>query len=232
MLNQSDEAWLRGAHPDLIREGDTVEGTITFTAAYHQPTNRFVILANQDTAPSGAVTLAGTFHIRIQERTDTTDSRLPALYIQGIDPAPERHFNQRDKSACLCSPFDEDDFLQPEFQFRPYLEQLVVPFLFGQNFYSSQERWPWPEYAHGATGVLEAYSTFADPSRAQQCLQKLTKDRTWPYIRSTLQQKPHVKGHTPCFCLSLNHIRRCHPMALQGALQLQKDLRAQGISIP
>jgi hypothetical protein len=179
MLNQNDEAWLREAHPGLIRDAETVEGTITFTAAYHNPSNRFLILPNcQDAVPADAVTLAGTFQVRMHERTDTTDSRLPALLIPGIDPVPERHFNQRDKSACLCSPFDEDDFLQPEFRFRPYLEQLVVPFLFGQIFYSSHGRWPWPEYAHGATGVLEAYSTVADSSRAEQCLQKLAQDRT------------------------------------------------------
>jgi len=231
MLNENDDAWLVEAHPGLMRDGDTVEGTITFTAAYHRPSNHFVILADGDVTTNGAVTLAGTFHIRIQKRTDTTDSRLPALYIQGIDPTLQRHFNQRDKSACLCSPFDEDDFLQPEFQFRPYLEQLVVPFLYGQIWHSSRGRWPWPEYAHGATGVLEAYCTVADPNCARQCLHKLTQDRTWPNIRSALQ-RPYIKGHTPCFCLSLNHIRRCHPLALQGALQLQKDLRGQGISIP
>ena len=232
MLNESDEAWLREAHPGLTLDGDAVDGTITFTAAYHQPSNRFVILANGDVATNGAVTVGGTFHIRIQKRTDTTDSRLPALYVRGIDPTAERHFNQRDRSACLCSPFDEDDFLQPQFQFRPYLEQLVVPFLYGQISYSSQGRWPWADYAHGATGILEAYAKIADPTRAQQCLEKLAQDRTWPNIRSALWQKPNIKGHTPCFCLSLDHIRRCHPIALQGALQLQRDLRAQGLSIP
>ncbi len=232
MLKESDELWLRDAHPALIPAGNAITGGIEFRASYGQQTNRFLILADHTADPIDAVTLSGAFQIRIEERSDKSDSRLPALYVQGIDPTTERHFNQRDKSACLCSPFDENDFLEPEFQFRPFFERLVIPFLYGQVFCSSKGHWPWAEYAHGATGILEAYSKVRDQNRTEQCLQKLAQDMSWPKIQSALRQKPYIKGHTPCFCLRMDHIRRCHPVALEGALRLQRDLRALGIPIP
>lgn len=232
MLTGSDEHWLRRKYPTLVPGGCGVAGEIEFTATYDARTNRFLILPNQAAEELPGVTLSGAFQIRITERPGKASSHLPALFVDGIEPTPDRHFNQRDRSACLCSPFDEGDFLRPEFHFPIYLEQLVIPFLYGQVFYSMHARWPWAEYAHGAAGVLEAYSKIHDPNRAEECLSQLQQDLSWPRIRSALRQHPHVKGHTPCFCAKMDHIRRCHPGALEGARRLQQDLKTRGISVP
>lgn len=232
MLRDIDEQWLRENHPGLIHTGDAVAGTIEFKASYDQQNNRFLILSQGGADEIEGLTLSGAYQIRIEERSDKSVSRLPALHVRGVDQTSDRHFSQIDKSACLCSPFDEDEFLQPEFQFKPFLERLVIPFLYGQTFYSSKGHWPWTEYAHGATGVLEAYSKIAGENRLEECLRQLARDANWPRIRSALRQKPYVKGHTLCFCTKMDHIRRCHPDALEGALRLQRDLRARGIPVP
>jgi hypothetical protein len=143
----------------------------------------------------------------------------------GMEPTSERHFSG-DRTACLCSPFDEDEFLQPEFQFSTFLEQLIIPFLYGQIFYDAEGHWPWSEYAHGATGILEAYSEVPDQTKTEECLGMLTKYPSWASIKLTLSQKPYIKGHTPCFCGSGDHFIRCHPKALEGARRLQEHLRA------
>jgi hypothetical protein len=231
MLKERDEEWLRINYPTLTPGGDGVAGTLEFRAAYKHDTNRFVILGDQVADEYGAVTLTGSFDVQIQERRDKSTSRLPALHVKGIETIPERHFNQRDQSACLCSPLEEWQFLEPEFRFVLYLEQLVIPFLYGQVFYSSHRRWPWSEYAHGATGILEAYSKVCDQARAEECVRQLRQDACWSRIQSALRQKSYIKGHTPCFCSRMDQIRRCHPDALQGALRLQRDLTALGISI-
>lgn len=232
MLKEDDEQWLRYNHPALIPAGQVIAGTIKFSASYNEQRNTFLILSHGVADPEGAVALSGTFQIRIEERTDKSISRLPALYVEGIDTTPERHINQRDKSACLCSPFDEEDFLQPELQFRGFLEQLVIPFLYGQVFYSSKRHWPWTEYSHGAAGILEAYSKIRDRNRAEECLRVLAQDTSWSKIQAALRQKPYTKGHTLCFCPKMDQIRRCHPGALEGVLRLQQDMRALGIPIP
>jgi hypothetical protein len=231
MLKDSDEEWLAAIYPTMIRDGDAVGGIVEFTASYSRDTNRFLILDGRSTDDSGAVTLAGNFKIRIEERRDKSTSQLPALWVEGIEPIPDRHFSQRDNSACLCSPLEEFEFVQPEFHFRPFLERLVIPFLYGQIFYSSRQHWPWAEYAHGATGILEAYCKALHHDRLDECLRQLRQDPTWPRIQSALRQEPHVKGHTPCFCSKMDQIRRCHPIALEGALRLQHDLKTRGIPI-
>jgi hypothetical protein len=232
MLRESDKQWLRDIYPALTPSGNGVAGTIEFVASYNNQSNTFLILGDGITGQAGAVALSCTFEIRVEERNDKSISQLPALYVQGVDPTADRHFNQREKSACLCSPFDEAEFLQPEFQFKPFFEQLVIPFLYGQAFYSSKGHWPWTEYAHGATGILEAYLQLSDQNRAGECLQRLVQDREWPRIHLALRQKPYVKGHTPCFCSKRDQIRRCHADALKGVLRLQQDLKELGIPIP
>lgn len=231
MLTESDEEWLHSTYPGLIPSNGTVSGTISFTASYDRDTNKFFILGDEIPGGAACIVLSGTFQIRITERADKSWSHLPALHIHGIDPTPARHFGQADKSACVCSPFDEHDFLKPELQFRAFLEQLVIPFLYGQLFYSSEGRWPWPDYAHGATGILEAYSKIRDGSRATDCLRLLAQDMNWRNICSALQQQPYIKGHILCFCEKPDQIRRCHPDALEGARRLQQDLLALGIPI-
>ena len=232
MLRESDEQWLHDNHPGLIPAEHGVAGRIEFAASYSEESHTFLIRSDGVPDQAAAVALSGVFEIRIDERSNESVSRLPALYVQGVDPTDDRHFNQKDKSACLCIPFEEDEFLQPEFQFRLFLERLVIPFLYGQIFYSSRGHWPWTEYAHGATGILEAYSKIRDQNRATECLHLLAQDRAWPRIKSALRQSPQIKGHTPCFCPKMDHIRRCHPGALKGTLRLQRDLEALGRPIP
>jgi len=232
MLQPYDEEWLREKHPGLTVAGEVLSGSIQFRAGYDAKIDQFFSIEEGATASSDALILSGAFEIRIELRADRSTSRLPALYVNEVEPAADRHFNSVDKSACLCSPFEEGEFLQPELHFRAFLEQLVIPFLYGQAYFSLYGRWPWAEYSHGATGVLEAYGKLRDQNHAEECLRLLSRDSEWPTISSALRQRPYIKGHIPCFCSSGDKLRRCHSAALKGALQLQRDLNALGIVIP
>lgn len=233
MLTEENEKWLHAVYPGLEPTAIGVAGVLKFRATYNKQVRRFLVLGNDVIDTVGGLALSGEFSIGIEERNDKTISALPALHVEGIDPITDRHLSQQDKSACLCSPFEEGEFLHPGFRLKEFLQQLVIPFFYGQVFYSDNQRWPWQEYAHGATGLLESYSETVDQSKAEDCLQRLARySVAWPSIRATLRQKPHVKGHTPCFCEDKDLIRRCHPRALLGALKLQQDVRAQAIPIP
>lgn len=232
MLKPGDEEWLSKLHPCLAVVDGAVRGTIEFTASYDSGRNLFRLLDDSEPAQTDGIVLAGKFTIRIEKRTAKVFSSLPALFIEEVEPVPDRHFGA-DKSACLCSSLEEDEFLKPELQFQPFIERLVIPFLYGQSFYTLNNSWPWPEYAHYATGLLESYGQCPDPAKAEAFLQTLTKFRdSWPTIRAALQQKDYIKGHTPCFCSKKDQIRRCHPKALRGIQQLQADIKAQEILIP
>lgn len=231
LLGGQDDPSRSELYPGLASVDGTVTGTITFRASYNREENHFVILSQGSSEPDKAVTLSGLFEVRIEERTDKSLFRLPALFVPQVEPIPARHFGA-DKTACLCSPFEEDDFLTPEFQWNPFLDQLVIPFLYGQVFYTAQGHWPWAEYAHCETGILEAYAKLQDQSKAEQCLRMLSRYPSWPTLRSGLAHKPFFPGHTPCFCGQQRAIRRCHRQALDGALRLQKDVRALGLTLP
>ena len=100
MLQPGDEEWLREKHPGLTVAGEILSGSIQFRAGYDAKINQFFSIEEGATASTDAVILSGTLKIRIEPRADRSTSRLPALYVDGIEPAANRHFNSVDKS-CL-----------------------------------------------------------------------------------------------------------------------------------
>jgi hypothetical protein len=232
MLKAGDREWLERAFPGLTPINTGLTGTIEFCGIFDSDSGLFQILSDGGPVEVGGLALTGRFTVRIEERTGKSFSALPALYVEEVEPTSNRHFGA-DKSACLCSALEEDEFLEPEFHLRLFLERLVVPFLYGQLFYSLNQRWPWPEYAHGATGLLESYGRFPGKDKIDSFLQALLQCQTdWPAIRAALLQNGYVKGHTACFCEKRDQLRRCHPAALLGIRRLQQDLRETKTPIP
>jgi len=230
MLRKEDEEWLERAHPRLVPDATGITGILTFRATYNPGISRFLLLADGVPDTVGGVTLCGEFTIRITQRRDASGSALPALHVDGVDAIADRHFGQG--IACLCSPFEEGEFLQPEFSLRKYIEELVVPFLYAQVFYSDNKCWPWPEYSHGAVGLLESYAKRPEEIDAGECLRWLRAQGVWQRVRAALAQKSNIGGHTPCFCPKKEPMRRCHPEALRGAQLLREEIRASKIEIP
>ena len=196
MLRNEDEDWLRIAYPRLTAQANSLAGVVEFRASYDSQSNRFLILEDSASDEIGGLALSGKFTIRIEERVSKGFSSLPAVFLDDVDVTESRHFG-RDRSACLCSPFEEGEFLRPEFQFRNFFEQLVIPFLYGQVFYDMKGDWPWREYSHGATGIFEAYADIVGEATPRDCLRLLRQYELWKRIRDALLQKPYVKGHTP-----------------------------------
>ena len=231
MLNTGDKEWLNKRHPGLISDAESIKGEIAFSAAYNSQTGRFLILDDSESDASGGLVMSGAFTIKIEERHKKSSSSLPSLRVRYVEPIADRHFNQSNGIACLCSPLEEDEFLRPAFQFKRFLQELVIPFLYGQLFYSLYKRWPWPEYAHGATGLLESYAKSPSQTHVEECLRQLKLDASWARVKAALLQKSSIQGHTQCFCPKKDLMRRCHPNALRGVQMLQRDIKALDILI-
>ena len=232
MLNEEDAKWLGENYPRLIPTPDGISGTIEITATYNLETNRFLKIQRGAVDDVGGVRLTGSFNISICERIVKPFSELPALMIEGVEAVANRHINICDGTACLCSPLVEDEYLIPKFQFQFFFEKLVVPFLYGQLFYSREKSWPWPDYGHGSVGLLESYERLGNPKITEKCLLKLSHDNNWQSIKSALKQKSEIKKHTLCFCEAKDKIARCHPMAWDGIKRLRFDIADQNITIP
>ena len=234
MLTENDKQWLIENYPDLSVESDSkVVGKISFTATHNKESGCFLEIEPDTIDGVGGLRLSGTFQIAITERTITPHSRLPALVINGVETIADRHINQSDFSACLCNPLEEDEYLEPQFDFQRYFKELVVPFLYGQLYYSQEGHWPWFDYAHGGLGTIEAFSKNPTPAKAEECIQRISREvQLWKIIKPLLLQKEDIKGHISCPCPKHDHLRRCHPVALEGLRLLRKAAKEHAIQLP
>jgi hypothetical protein len=233
MITKEDKLWLHSNYPTLIITDETISGTIVFEATYNPEINKFLLLSGENTDTIGGIRLRIKFQVTLQDRIDKSNSSLPALAVLGIDPIPDRHFIQKDKTACLCSPFEEGEFLLPTFNFIFFFEELVIPFLYSQEYFSQYQKWPWQDYSHGALGLLESYYRCADPTNALDCLQRVSREfSVFPKIRKALSSENAPKGHHPCICPKEVKVRKCHRIAWLGLNMLRIDIRTQGHTIP
>lgn len=229
MLKKQDRDWLNERYPNLKITSEGIFGIVSFSAIYNDEKNRFYIINSAGPLLKG-LHLQGEFEINIRERKDKSIFKLPILYVKGVDISMERHLNL-DGAACLCSPFEEDAYFSPDLNFKLFFEQLVIPFLYGQIFYSKYNRWPWGDYGHKSAGLLESYFRLNDHSLVRDCLNKLSLLDDWKTMRIILRQKSDIKGHTLCLCGSGRHIRSCHPDAWAGVIKLRKDIKDYRIKI-
>jgi hypothetical protein len=234
MLTEKDKQWLTEHYPNLLVESDNkVFGEVSFTATHNKESGRFLEIGLDTVDGVGGLRLSGTFQIAITARTITPHSRLPALTIESVETISDRHINQSDLSACLCNPLEEDEYLEPEFDFQRYFKELVMPFLYGQLYYSQEGHWPWFDYAHGGLGTIEAFSRNPTPEKANECIQRISQEiQLWKIVKPLLLQREGIKGHTLCPCPKHDHLRRCHPTALDGLRLLRNAVREHFIQLP
>ena len=111
----------------------------------------------------------------------------------------DRHINGNG-TACLCSRAESAKFYPPGAGLIHFIDQLVVPFLVGQFFYTAHGRWPGPEREHGWPGILQAYESLLG-TRDVKVVTRFLQHRL-------LKKRP--KGHGVCPCGSGRKLRDCH----------------------
>lgn len=232
VINSEEIKWMKLNHPSLKVDSSRRElkGEIRFTCSYNPSTDEFEILKFQATSDSiGGIILTGTFQVLVvfQKYIEF----LPALYI--VEPKisfssdkqrADRHF-RKELSACLCGAEQEAEYCKTGISLSLYIERLIIPFLYGQIFYDTNEYWAWKEHAHGATGIFESIYLSPNSPDIKVCVSYLIADPSWNRIKKLLRQSEKIKGHIPCFCEKGDQIRRCHPEAWKGLIKLQEDIK-------
>lgn len=222
MLKNIDKGWLDYNHPSLSIESWGLSGKVSIKATYNKQTNQFLILGNNDIDTINGLCLVGEFELELKNRSTPGYSNLPALTIKGIKNYPNRHINP-DGTACLCSPLEEGRYLSGTFE--DFFDKLVIPFLYGQLYFSEYNRWPWREFSHGIAGILESYYIANDPMKAQDCIDKLRISEYWQRLEVVLNKKGKIKGHTACFCPKGGKLKCCHYKAWLGVRKLKRDIK-------
>jgi hypothetical protein len=223
MLSEQDRQWLLERYPELLASADRVEGSITFRATYNKNTNQFQIIYPGDSNLVGGCELAGTFTVTMEARLGGEIPRIPSLKIDGHHHNKDRHIDA-DEIACLCSPFVESEYLVPQLNGQRFIEELVVPFLYGQLFYEEHKSWPWTDYAHGFAGLMESYTPTQSKEEFLKRLPFLAfYPLEWQKVRGLISQRKAPTASSPCICGSRCRIGHCHLRALKGILALRDD---------
>lgn len=234
VLTTKDAEWLVEHYPTLVPSEDLAQivGELSFSAAYDKENNDFSIIRSTDDNPRGIV-LTGTYPLLIREAAAGA-GRLPKTLIQTPDYpfSGERHFTVS-KTACLCGPSEEVHLMQSGMPISKYIEELVIPFLYGQRYYDEYKEWPFPAYEHNTVGALQSYFQNGDPDTigiTVATIREVSKE-DWPRIRAMLVASETPTDKLSCLICAGDNPHSCHPEAWEGFKKLHNDIRALSLSI-
>src|ERR1700684_1267857 len=96
-----------------------------------------------------------------------TGGRTAAIAAKyGIEDHRDLHRNPGTGAACLCVKQEERRRFPKGANLPHFIEELVVPYLFGLSHFDDHGKWPWPDFSHGTLGIAEYY---AETGNAPSC---------------------------------------------------------------
>ena len=233
VLTTKDVEWLAEHYPTLVPSEDLsqIVGDLSFSAAYDEDNNDLSIIRSADDTPLGIV-LTGTYPLLIK---GGSADRLPKTYvtIENYPRGGERHFTISE-AACLCGPSEEVHLIKGGMTIGKYIEELVIPFLYGQRYYDEYGKWPLPAYEHNTVGALQSYYQDGDPDTVGVTVATLrgVAKEDWPRIREMLVADQPPTDQLPCLICAGADPHGCHPEAWEGFKKLHNDLKASGLPVP
>lgn len=219
----SDEeiAVVKGKYPELERSAPgAIEGTLNMEAIYD------------------GVTIVDSFNIRITAANPHSD-HVPALYEiggrtqsiatkLGIVDLRDLHRNVNG-TTCVCVKQVEKEKFPLGSPLSVFIENLVVPYLYGLASFEKNRRWPWGDFSHGSLGLLEFYAENTEPQKLENIaliVPSLRRESNWKEYHKQLR-KPN--GEKSCLCNSGKPFRKCHERAWRGLEWLHGELLRLGI---
>lgn len=130
-------------------------------------------------------------------------TKVPVIHEIGgrIPRTLDRHMYP---SGAICAEVPELTLLRGGFSLLSYLDGPVHNFFLGQSLVERGEQWPFGQWEHGKSGLIQAYGELL----GQRDEQKIRR-----YLDCLSHKK--VKGHWPCPCDSGKPIRQCHVAVLR-----------------
>lgn len=161
-----------------------------------------------------------------------TGGRTAAIATKyGIEDHRDLHRNPGTGTACLCVKQEERCRFPKGANLPHFIEELVVPYLFGLSHFDEHGKWPWADYSHGALGIAEYYADAADdPSNKSigTTLDLLRQDISWRELRKQIRKPSAMRM---CVCGSRKAISRCHKGVWAGIIKLNGDIQKLGLDV-
>jgi hypothetical protein len=149
----------------------------------------------------------------------------------GIADHRDLHRNPGTGTACLCVKQEERRRFPKGANLPHFIEELVVPYLFGLSHFDEHGKWPWPDYSHGILGIVEYYADVADGPSAESIdttLELLRRDLSWRELRKQIREPSAMRL---CVCGSRKPISRCHEGVWTGITKLNGDIQKLGLDV-
>ncbi|ENK0555411.1 hypothetical protein AB2T19_000151 [Clostridium botulinum] len=129
-----------------------------------------------------------------------------------------------DGELCLAPDEEIKLFFYEKISLNSWIDNYVIPYLFGYSYYEKYGVMPFGERSHGKAGVKEFYKEFFNISTEKQ-LKKF-----FDYIRN---KEYRYRGHHLCPCGSGNKVRNCHKEVLIKCqeIYIRKVLRQSYIKL-
>ena len=178
---------------------------------------RDISLQNQKTVIRGPLSFEASFD-GFPVITDCFDIELviPDAYPEVLPVVREiggrinqryKHLNQ-DGTLCLATPIEKRLFFLEKESLLGFVNNLVIPYLYGYCYWKKHGQHPFGERAHGVEGIIEYYRDDLGLGNHVNILAMLAFLFEYGY-----------RGHLPCPCKSGLKVRECHSEVL---LQLHR----------
>jgi len=151
-----------------------------------------------EVSASGCPTLSDKFEIAIFIPKEYPE-KLPLVWSDGCRIRKDFEHINSDGSFCLAVPIEERSTFDRSPTLLGFIDNLVVPFLYGYAYWEKFGAMPFDERSHGAAGLLEYYLDIYSTSNKVTVLKGV-------YGLVRFGYKPHEK----CPCGSGKKVLRCH----------------------
>ena len=152
-------------------------------------------------------TITANFNVKISI-PHSYPEELPKVFPSGYSLDQRFEHTNADGSFCLAVPLEERGRFEVEPSLLGFINNLVVPFLYGYSYFLKYGEHPFGEREHGNKGILDFYlETFAS-SDARTVLTSLYQFAIHGY-----------RAHEKCPCGSGKKVLKCHKKELKLLLK-------------
>ena len=140
-----------------------------------------------------------TFEIEIMFPLQVSEISPTAKEIGGqIPKTPEFHING-DETMCLAAPLEVRRKYLRDSSLHAFINQQVIPFLYGYSIKTQKGYWPFGELPHGGEGIAEYYKKHFNVQSDLAVIELLK-----------ILVEDNYRGHVLCPCGQENKLRHCH----------------------
>jgi hypothetical protein len=215
---------VKDRYPRLrLTENGSVDGTLDLHAIYGGEERRDAFEVRIIAPPGYPNAIPSLFE------TGGRTAAITAKYR--IQDHRDLHRNPGTGTACVCVKQEERRRFPNGANLRHFIEELAVPYLFGLSHFDEHGKWPWPDYSHGALGIIEYYGDAADAPSGESIastVDLLKGDPSWRDLRRHIRKPSAMRM---CVCGSRRPISRCHKGVWAGITRLNGDIQRLGLNV-